>query len=314
MDAIIDAIAEMGYSFFEFFASGGGATVSDLKLNGNMLDVSEWLWKYIAIVGLGMTLVYFLFELNQKFAFEGHDMNLKSIGAPFLKLAMAVILLVNGSTIVNGVLGFYNNTLEKVNSINVSVGGSVIDPEDTSDADDPEADPEGAKAENRAKIRAAVGNLGIFEALVMIPIMLIMWLLQMVLQIVWAYKALTFKLEFLWKVGMTPVAMSDIYHGFSSNAMRWIKGLIATAIYGASFILIVKLGNSLGIAEAGNAILQFLSGTNAAGEAPEAGEVLLTGVANFINGVKGIIKIVAVPFAELGVLGAVKQATREAFG
>ena len=299
MEKLTETIFNFLFSTFEYLTSAGGANVELLKISPNTIHVAVWIWSYIGIIGSGVSLIYFLFELNQKVAFEGHDMTLKSFFAPFLKLFMAFVLLQYGGRMVDSILNFYNGMLDDVKSITISADGAVIDESETppSGSDGDDTDPEAEKNEAKEKIRTSVSEAGIIEVLALLPLALIMWLIQIVLSFVWDYKALVFKIEFLWKMGITPIAMADVYNGSHSNAMRWIRGLLATAIYGASFILVAKLGNGLVTGNMSDMITAMSSGT-----------------AGLVSGFKSILMFIVVPFAELGVLGAIKQATKEALG
>lgn len=282
--------------------NSGGCSKDDLKIDTNMLTFSNWLWGYLMIIGLGFTLVYFLFEMNQKLALEGHDLNIKSIMAPILKLAIACILLMNGASIVGNILGFHNNFVDKASDYSVgnfrldSAGTSVGEETDTGNEGTESMDEETAKEQ----IMTAINGFGVLQLVGLLPFVLIMAIIQMVLSIIWKYKALVYKLELLWKIGITPIALSDIYNGSHSNAIRWIKSLLAMALYGASFILIVKLGNSMVLGSYAD-VARDLSN----------GEVSISLV---LTAVKNILSFVVIPFAELGVLSAIRQATKEALG
>ena len=234
--------------------------------------------------------IYFLLEINQKFLYEGRDVTMKTFLIPFCKLFMAIVLLGHSAEITNNVLGFYNTTIKTVEGWHVTVGGGVVTETEEEKKEKMEKD--------KAEIRTAMGSISLLELIGLLPIALILWLIQLVLKFIWEYKAITFKLELLWRIGMTPIAFSDIYSGQSSNAIRWLKAFIATAIYGAAFILIVEMGSAMLSGEWRTAFLEMLNG--------EKG--------GMVHGFVTLIKFIVIPFAELGVLGAVKQITKEAFG
>lgn len=302
MDSFKKFLGDLFSTVFEFLYSGGGCNATDLQFSNEMLTLSKNIWNYLAVVGLGLTIMYFLFEMNQKLALEGRDLNIKSVIAPLLKFAVAFAILSNGGKLVGGVLQFHNNFATWADSSAAAVfevtESATPEPGGT---DGEEGTTEYTEEEAKEKVKTKISGLGMIEAVVAFLPALLMFLIQLALSIVWKYKALVFKLEFLWKVGLTPIAFSDVYNGGNSNAIRWFKGLIATAIYGASFILIAKLGGSLAIGNVMSVIDVALSGT----------ENILANIGNFFASYMGYLVI---PFAELGVLSAVKQATREALG
>lgn len=278
------------YEVMEGAMNFGGATAESLKLSAEAMKFSRELWKYLAIAAMGMTIIYFLLEINQKFLYEGRDVTMKTFLIPFCKLFMAIVLLGHSAEITNNVLGFYNTTIKTVEGWHVTVGGGVVTETEEEKKEKMEKD--------KAEIRTAMGSISLLELIGLLPIALILWLIQLVLKFIWEYKAITFKLELLWRIGMTPIAFSDIYSGQSSNAIRWLKAFIATAIYGAAFILIVEMGSAMLSGEWRTAFLEMLNG--------EKG--------GMVHGFVTLIKFIVIPFAELGVLGAVKQITKEAFG
>lgn len=302
MDSFKKFLGDLFSTVFEFLYSGGGCNATDLQFSNEMLTLSKNIWNYLAVVGLGLTIMYFLFEMNQKLALEGRDLNIKSVIAPLLKFAVAFAILSNGGKLVGGVLQFHNNFATWADSSAAAVF-EVTEPAtpEPGGTGGEEGTTEYTEEEAKEKVKTKISGLGMIEAVVAFLPALLMFLIQLVLSIVWKYKALVFKLEFLWKVGLTPIAFSDVYNGGNSNAIRWFKGLIATAIYGASFILIAKLGGSLAIGNVMSVIDVALSGT----------ENILANIGNFFASYMGYLVI---PFAELGVLSAVKQATREALG
>ena len=302
--------------FFDTLLSGGGCKAEDLTFSENLVKVSESIWGYLAILASGMTIMYFLIELNQKFAFEGRDLNLKSVGAPFLKLVFAMIMVAHGASIASNILGFHNglvawadDTLTVTALTSKEIGFLAGEESSETPAGDGTDTPETGSggetankldADQRQKIKDKMKSTNIITLMGAIIPILLMWIIQLVLSLIWKYKAITYKLEFLWKLGVTPLALSDIYSGLSSNAIRWIKGLIATSIYGASFIILVKLGSSISLSGVLDSIDRIIEGENF--------------LSAFLDGIGYMISFVVIPFAELGVLGAVKQATREALG
>ena len=109
----------------------------------------------------------------------------------------------------------------------------------------------------------------------------------------WNYKALVFKLEYLFRIGVSPMAMADSFNGLNSNSFRWIKGFIGLSLYGAALVLLPKIG--------GDVIGAHLS--------------TLLDPADFETSLKTyygtLAEIIVIPFAELGALGAIKQLCKE---
>lgn len=297
-----ESIAAFFLEALDTMFSGGGCSMNDLTIGNTILEFSSKIWGYFAIVGLGLTMIYFLFEMNQKLALEGRDINIKSFMSPFLKFAIAVILLSQGTKIVGSIIGFHNYTVKKADqmqTIALSESDLIALNGDGGNSEVTETpDSSITNEQAREKVKEKISGMGLWESLAIFPFVLIMYLIQLILSLVWKYKALTYKLEFLWKIGITPVALSDIYNGSHSNAFRWIKGLIATAIYGASFILLVKLGSWVSYGSYVDMVNNVFTDSFS--------------FSAFISQIGYLLSFVIIPFAELGVLSAVKQATKEA--
>jgi hypothetical protein len=137
-----------------------------------------------------------------------------------------------------------------------------------------------------------VDSMGFWTQIFACLLFMLAWVVATIVQLIWNYKALTYQLELLFKVGITPVALTDIY-GNSQNAIKWLKSLLGFVLYGASFMVIPKIGMVVAGSHFTNAINSFSSDPN------------------LFNVVSGVIAILIVPIAELGVMGSVKQLCKE---
>ncbi|MBP3796149.1 MAG: hypothetical protein J6I46_00035 [Ruminococcus sp.] len=218
---------------------GGGINADDVRIEDNYLDLVDDLWDYFALVGIGFTLIYFLLEVNRKYAFESTDLTIKTFAVPFIKLVAAIVVLSNGEMIIHSLVDLGNTFIDYVGE------GKGFTP--TKDQADKLAD----------TLNDVMGGASFMVALLLILPTIICWLLTVVCQLVWKYKALGYKIELLFRVGISPIALADIYSGQNSQAIKWCKGLLATVLYGASFIVIVKLGNALILADLNNKISEF---------------------------------------------------------
>lgn len=230
----------------------------------------DQIWDYVFIIGLGMTLIYFLLEVNQKLALEGRDLTMKSFFAPFLKLLIAVAVMANGAKIVSWLLSFNNAFVSYVDS-NLTLSISPND-SDVYDA-----------------MRDALLNMDIISKVIAALPLLLCWGITLALQIVWIYKAIAYKLEVVWRVGITPIALADVYSGQQSHALRYLKNFLVLGIYAASMIILPRIANTL---------------------------VLNTAVTvnNLFDIFATFAQMIMAPFAALGALSIAKTAAKEALG
>jgi len=230
----------------------------------------DQIWDYVFIIGLGMTLIYFLLEVNQKLALEGRDLTMKSFFAPFLKLLIAVAVMANGAKVVSWLLTFNNTFVSYVDS-NLTLSISPND-SDVYDA-----------------MRDALLNMDIISKVIAALPLLLCWGITLALQIVWIYKAIAYKLEVVWRVGITPIALADVYSGQQSHALRYLKNFLVLGIYAASMIILPRIANTL---------------------------VLNTAVTvdNLFDIFAAFAQMIMAPFAALGALSVAKTAAKEALG
>lgn len=230
----------------------------------------DQIWDYVFIIGLGMTLIYFLLEVNQKLALEGRDLTMKSFFAPFLKLLIAVAVMANGAKVVSWLLTFNNTFVSYVDS-NLTLSISPND-SDVYDA-----------------MRDALLNMDIISKVIAALPLLLCWGITLALQIVWIYKAIAYKLEVVWRVGITPIALADVYSGQQSHALRYLKNFLVLGIYAASMITLPRIANTL---------------------------VLNTAVTvdNLFDIFAAFAQMIMAPFAALGALSVAKTAAKEALG
>lgn len=187
-------------------------------------------WGYLGVIALAMSLIYFLMEMNRKFALEGADLNFKSFFAPFLKLTIALIVLLNLGTLVGLLLDFNNAFVKGFNNA-IAMSGF----------DDVSAD--------SSKLEEVVSKWGFFQAICMLIPILLCTLIQKVLNIVWWYKAIMYKLEYAFRIMITPIACADIYSGQNSSSIRYLKKFIVMAIYGAALIALPAIASKIATAE-----------------------------------------------------------------
>lgn len=212
--------------------AGTSDSIADsLKISPNIMAFVNIIWEYFMIIGIGMTLIYFLMEMNRKLALEGRDLNMKSMFAPFLKLMIAIAVLSQGAKIVTWLITYGNNLVDYANThfiTALTAGGSGTN---------------GVTGED------IISGLGFFSKLLLVIPALLMWVISMICSLVWLYKALGFKIELLFRTAITPIALADIYSGQNANAVRWLKGFLGMAIYAMSFIVIPRIGGALAAQE-----------------------------------------------------------------
>lgn len=235
-----------------------------------LLSTVNVVWQYLAIIGIGMTLIYFLIEINQKLALEGRDLTLKSIFAPILKLFVAIVILSAGAEIMSWILSLNDIMIGEIAS-KVEKGNTDI------------------IVEVMKSWENCLGETGfILKLLIFLPLILT-FIIAQVCQLVWWYKTITYKLEFLFRISITPVAFADVYSGQNSNVFKWLKGFIALELYAVGICVVPSIAGQL---------LAF--------DAFQTKDIF-----DFIPYLASCLLL---PIASLGIMGTIKQATKEALG
>lgn len=242
--------------------------------NAIMLGFANDIWEYFMLVSLGMAIIYFLMEMNTKIAFEGNNLTMKSVLAPILKFGFTFFILCYSPKIIGYAIDIGNSFIDFVDEKITLTGGSLDTYATASDAFD-----------------NATSGVGILVMIVAGLFLIIAWLINMVLQLVWLYKAALFKLEVFWRIGMSPIALAEAYGGQHSGAMRWLKGTIALAVYGAALVALPKL------------VIVMMGADMAA----------MAGGGDFWDFITFIFNTLIYPFAGLGACSIVKQVMKEAF-
>lgn len=292
-------------------------SVSELQFNSTVLAYASKVWNYFMIIGIGMTLIYFLMEMNRKLAFEGRDLNLKSMFAPFLKLMAAIAVLSQGANIVSWLLGFHNKLIQqafsgdtfKADVADHSIDHAIGDATGLGDILGDVATIIGTDGVGGIGEVFTQLHLGIGVKLTILVIFLFAWLITLVCGLVWSYKALTYKIEFLFRISITPIALADIYSGQNSNAIRWLKGILGTTLFGFSMLIIPRIGGLISYSFIMDIATEFY---DIVGDG--VGEAVGGTISVLWNMIKGILGLLVVPIAELGCLSAIKQLTKEVLG
>lgn len=252
----------------------------NLKFKNDDLAMIKPIMSYLSLAGIGMTIIYFLAELNEKMLLDGRDVNLKTFMAPFLKLFVAIALMSNGPQLLGLTLGLNNNFVETISSntyyTEMTEGGVDEDGETTDSAQE--------KMETMIKDMGFIAQLGMFVPL------FIMYAVSLVLCLVWWYKSILYKIEFLFRVGITPIAFADVYTGSNSTIAKYMKSFLALIIYGVSLIVLPRLAMSLAVTDT------FSSD-------------------NIWDAIKSVIEMMFIaPFAALSCASLARTAAKEALG
>lgn len=279
-DSVIDNIFKPIIEFLIDGLFGVEASFgSFLKFGTKDFDLISILYNYLAVVGVAMLIIYFLINVNKTLISQGGDFTIQSLFAPMLRFLFGYALVGYGTKIINIILGI-NNSLIDWTQGKLKVNGSIGDYTDT-------------------LVEAITEDIAVPEAIIIILMLLVVFVLQVLACLVIMYHAVSRKLEIIARVGVAPIALGDAFNGEQSNAYRYLKKMMALIFSGVIMIAIVQVGTQLNISYmsdmfSGSAI-ETLSGFGA-------------------SDIMAIAGIVLFPLAEAGMMSVAKQITNDAFG
>ena len=262
-----------------------GATASQLEITQTSIDFVAGIWDYFILVGIGLTVVYFILDLNRKWMFEGQNMTIKSFAAPLLKLIIAVILMANAGWFFGSLFSFNYGFAIFLDYLGIGSGLGLGD-------DD--------LGGNMMK------QLGFWEKIIMIFPLILGFAVAIICNLVWAYKALIYKIELIVRTAFAPIALADIYSGLNAAAIKYIKGTLALILYGGCLIILPKLTLAVGAEN-------FLNMMNKMTNIMQS-DSFGSAMSDIFNVILAWFGLVICPIAGIGLTGAAKTITKEAMG
>lgn len=271
-----DVLAGLFQTILDLCSGANWGVPNLLQITDNEINIARTMYKYFLVIGIGMTIVYFLIEMNKQYALQARDLNIKTIGVPFLKLLASIAVLSQGSKIIGWILDF-NNSLVTYAQTHFTM---------TSGANDL------ANISNEISGDDIVNTLTFMNLIVILVPALICWLVGIIIGLVFKYKAYAYKIEVIFRTGIAPISLGDIYSGENSTGVKYLKRFLALGLYAMAFVVVVNIGAGI---TSGTFLDALTSG--------DTWKVL-----------QGTLECFIVPFAELGALGIAKQACNEVLG
>lgn len=278
MGKVDEIINKMVTFLLELAINNQGVQPESLHISETAIVLIRPLWSELSLVGFGLTIVFFVVEINKIYAFEGRDMNIKSFLKPFLKFAVALYALSNATEIISTFLNWHNSFVTFVDG--AFSAGDLGDLDGNSVAQD------------------LLDSMSTVTKIISVFFLCPTFSFGLIMSLVWTYKAYGYQFELIYRVGITPIALADIYSGMNANAIKWLKGFFGLALYGVSFMAIPRLGTIIMIDQFTKSLDALMDGS----------------VASIIPLITTLLGALLVPVAELGVLSTIKQMCKEAIG
>lgn len=293
--------------------------VSVLTINQTDVAIIKNIWNLFGVLALGLSIIGFLFDLDQAIFMSHGNVTMHTFFMPFVKLACCLLFISNSGPIVSAVLNTNNWLVKEANGITMTGTGTTSSTYTYKDAagntvwsSDWETPYEGSydgitmEVESsmpdtiESELCETIESMNFFECLFGCLVMLITWMLSFIPPLIMFYNGVVRKLEIILRVGFAPIAFADIYKLQDSTAMRWVKKLLALGLYGMGMILVLKI-----------ALLLQASYLSSAFSSADVGSDGLGGIIGFLS---PLLFSIIILFAQLGACNTIKQAANEALG
>lgn len=256
-----------------------------LKWSDMDLVIAKQIWELLMPLGVGMAIVYFLIEMNHAVFMASNNWTMQTLISPILKFGVCIAVCQYGNRFVSKILGFGNWFVDKASGFDpYSYGLS-------------------------RSFCEAIKALGFIECCLIFVIGILYVIVGYIISLIFLYKAISYKIEVLIRVAITPIVFGDVWDGRNSNAVRWLKKLGGLVLYGGCFILIMRIGLTITTGEVIKGMLRAETSESAA----TTKEVIKAMGSDIWGLLKGIVMALVVPIAEIGALSAAKQACMEVF-
>lgn len=250
------------------------------------LLIANNIWDTFGVLALGLAIIGFLFELDRALLMSHGNVTMQTFFFPFLKLAACIAFISYGKELVSYALGLNNWMIDAAHDA-ITLEASAKEWGTATD-----------------QIEQAINDMNFFQAvLFVVPTLLFTWIASIIPGIIMYYNAVVRKIEILLRVGFSPVAFADIYKGWDSTAVQWLKKFIALGLYGMGMVVIMQVCMAL---EVGAITEAFAINPD-----DNLAEMALGQVMGFIL---PLLQVVAVMFAQIGACSMIKQVSNEVMG
>lgn len=284
---------------FNFDTSGG--KTNDFEILNSTGTKSRSVYKFFCIIGLLLTVAYFIIELNKTMLMQGGDFTIKTFYAPFMKFTIGVIMILILSDLIVYFAGFNNAIVDEFAKLDKdSNDGAKIVWSSTEDTcTEITSDYKGKKyrflkmnSEGKFpgvdELAEQIKEMSLFERLAGVCNTLLIGLGAAVASLVMMYQAISRKIEMVLRTVFFPLSAGDVFEGNHSGMIKYFKKMLALALSGLGMIMIIAIGTSLQMSMMGAGV-QFTS-------------------------LKSLLSLILVPLAEAGMCSTVKTVCNDALG
>lgn len=279
-----------------------GGKTNDFAIINSTGGKGRSVYKFFCIIGILLTVAYFIIELNKTMLVQGGDFTIKTFYAPFMKFAIGIIMILILGDLIIYFAGFNNAIVEEFRDINVASGGTGAEVVWSTTEDSFSSVPDGWTGDKYRflkmdssgnfqgvdELATQIKEMSLFSRLAGVCNTLLIGLGAAVASLVMMYQAISRKLEMILRTVFFPLSAGDIFEGSHSGMIKYYKKMLALALSGLGMIMIIAIGTSLQMSMMGAGV-QFTS-------------------------LKSLLSLILVPLAEAGMCATVKTVCNDALG
>lgn len=197
-----------------------------LTIDNTAFSIAMDIYKFFLPLGIIMLVLYLLMDILNITTNRLRELDIKVFMTVFLKGAIGLVLLKYGPVVIKALIETANTVVQAVIEGKVFGGGAGST----------------SKDDYYLIILEEVTKMGFFGKLGLAATSTILYIGQAIPEVAIMLQAVSRKIEIIYRVGMAPISLTDIYNGISnSKALIYLKRLAVCLLHGALMIMIVKI-------------------------------------------------------------------------
>lgn len=272
---VIDAYCNGGIDINKVFSA--------LVLNDEEFHIAKTMYEFFVPLGIIMLILYLLLDVLNTTTSRIRDFDMKSFLMIFFKGGIGLIFLKYGFNIMGNLLSVSNTITQAVMNekviTNSGATNAVFD-------------------KLYGTMLAAVNKLSLMDLIGLVLSAVVLQLTQIIPEILILFQAISRKIEIIFRTGIAPISLPDIYNGISnSKAITYIKRFAVILMHGPIMLVIIKVAYWL----QGNHVSAILAAKLADQKAG-------------VPALSIVIEMGLYGFAAAGLIGSAKTALNDALG
>lgn len=223
----------MKQKILESYTNGGvniNKVLQHLQVNNSEYNIAVAMYNFFLPLGIIMVTLYCLLDIINISTSRAREFDIKNLFMSLFKATMGYAFLQWGTELF-GYLVVTANDIITATAEGSMFGGTIT------------ANGNREMNEYYTRIVTVLADTkSMFTILGLFVTSLVIQIAQIVPQVVILFQAISRKIEIIYRIGLAPISLPDIYNGFShSKALTYVKRFAVVMIHGAIMIAIIKI-------------------------------------------------------------------------